>query len=189
MKLKLMVTVLGLVGLLVFGGCGVRKLLPVIKTPVVTTPFTPSGKVTVDTDKFTGNITYHLEMYLSGTNNDGADLEASVSKFPGSGQSFNLDFYSRSPSGKYSSCHRTNWLVDGKEFEMPSPSYDSTTSNGAGFFFVNEHIDHLFIMPNYRVGKLVNASSIEFRICLDEFKLTDEQINALRDLASHLDSK
>lgn len=78
---------------------------------------------------------------------------------------------------RYLECNRVNWLLDGKPFDLGTATHrgDATTTGT---------IEHLILHATpTQMGEIGRASSVEFRICTDEFSLTSDDIAGIRQVA------
>lgn len=71
-----------------------------------------------------------------------------------------------------------DWLVDGRPIDLPQPSVQRDTGRG---YVIESFIQG--VAPD-QMAELARASSVEFRIGVDEFALAPQDIAAIRELAA-----
>lgn len=84
-----------------------------------------------------------------------------------------------SKSWRYMECNKTNWLLDGKPYNLEGGQHQGNVATG----FVLERI--VWNLPQTAnssgpLGDIARAKSVEYRICNDEYKLTAAELADLR---------
>lgn len=139
--------------------------------------------VTDELDRFTGvrEITYKSSSKIQ----LGVPYVFASAKIKDEVTVFNVTFLVGSFRGrndvsgwKYLRCHRVNWLVDGVPLEVGETKHDGQVTRGG----VNEIIQQPLTLEQMK--KLGSASSVEYRICNDEFRLSADEIAGIASVAS-----
>jgi hypothetical protein len=142
-------------------------------------PFNHSGIITSEVDRFNGYTDTSLKpMQVVGTSLDGLKVSAFFLSNDTSAVMFKLT--SKSESWKYLDCKIANFLVDGVPFSPGQMEYDGTVGKG----YVIEYFS--WDMPIAKFLQMVNARSVEVKICNDVYGLSPDHVYALRDLASRI---
>jgi hypothetical protein len=140
---------------------------------LVLSPFSRSGKVDVKEDRFTGKTVVDLK---SVPVPNGVTIGGF---FVNSEPKLTLSLTSGSESWRYLKCHTTDFLVDGAPFNPGTLDYSGTVGTG----FVMEFFYYSLSYPS--LVKLANAQTVEVKICNDEYRFGQQDINALREFASY----
>ena len=91
-----------------------------------------------------------------------------------------IGFQSSSDDWDYLDCHSVYFLIDDSIRLHPDTEHDGTVGNGWVLEMVSMYLDTSDFL------KIVNAEKVEVSLCNDEFTLTDNQMEALRDAASRM---
>jgi hypothetical protein len=86
-----------------------------------------------------------------------------------------------SDSWRYLTCHRTDWLLDGKRFKMSPALHKGSVGQG----YVIEHL--IFMVSRDQLLQLSKGNSIEYKICNDEYSLNDTERADLREFIKRSD--
>jgi hypothetical protein len=86
-----------------------------------------------------------------------------------------------SASWTYADCHDLTLLLDGRIRLLPRTEYSGKVQDDGS---VAENITSR--LPVNEFLQIVNAKKVEGKLCNSEFVLTDEQMEALRDVASRM---
>jgi hypothetical protein len=89
-----------------------------------------------------------------------------------------LSFYSSSSDWKFLNFHPIAVLADGEGLDLPTPRHRGNVFNGG----VSEYIS--VDLPLATFIKIANAENVEMRLGLTEMRLTQNHMEALRDLLS-----
>jgi hypothetical protein len=81
---------------------------------------------------------------------------------------------------EYLKCYGLTWLLDGRTTLSPKTNHEGDVGRG----YVLEIITSL--IPVSQFLQIVNAKTVEGKLCNTEFALTIEQMEALRDVASRM---
>ncbi len=142
-------------------------------------PFNHSGVITSELDRFRGYTDTNLQpMQVVGSSLNG--LEVGAYFLSENTSTVVLRLNSTSETWKYLNCKYADFLVDGAPFSSGKMKYDGTVGKGyvIEFFSWDVPVDKFLTM--------VNARSVEVKICNDEYRLSEGNLNALRDLASRI---
>ncbi|MCW9733740.1 hypothetical protein L5B97_09760 [Avibacterium sp. 20-15] len=157
-----------LIGLIstVLAGCAAhQEMIKNIETPVFKS----------EIDKFTGD----KKAYWSKSYYDSVSLDKFFAVSVLKGQKVNANLISLIRTGKdwkYLKCHTTNWLVNGKPIQPLKNTISTDVKRNP--VQVVESIDVVF--TNKDMKKFGTASSVEYRVCNDEFKFTSEELKGLK---------
>ena len=127
--------------------------------------FASEEKVSLNTPRVAAHINFSGDEPISATL---ALLYASLSNRAGS-------------SWTYLSCHTVHWLVDGNPLKLGHTKHDGRVSRGG----VTEIIMQDATIEQLR--QLGNATTVEYRICNDEYRLAAGDVDGLRRLVAAID--
>lgn len=142
---------------------------------IVTACSVYAQEVTDEVDRFTGvrEITYKSSAKIQ----LGVPYVFASAKTKDAVTVFNVTFLIGSFRGrndvtgwKYLRCHRVNWLVDGTPLQTDETMHNGQVARGG----VNEIIQQPLTLG--QMQKLGSASTVEYRICNDEFQLSADEI-------------
>jgi hypothetical protein len=143
-------------------------------------PFSHSGVITSEFDRFKGyTVTSLKSMQIVGSSLDGLEVSAFFLNNDTSTVVFRINSTS-SDGWKYIECKQAHFLIDGVPFAPGGMVYDGTIGKGYVIEFFS------WDMSTAKFLQLVGARSVEVKLCLDEYQLSSEHLNALRDLASRI---
>jgi hypothetical protein len=145
-------------------------------------PFRHSGVITSKEDRFKGYTVVGLDsMRIAGTDFDGLDFRSHFitgSKFNTQDVTFNLT--STTKNWTYIDCKHASFLVDGLPFYPGQLKWSGHVGRGYVMEFFTWYV------PIAEFLQMVTARSVEVKICNDEYKLSPDNLVALRDLASRI---
>jgi hypothetical protein len=128
-------------------------------------------KFTDETDRFTGvrSIDYQDAVSL-----DSASVSSYVKVGAGKEEFFSIISIYSDDSWQYLRCRSTHWLADGQPLKMADAVHDGTAMRGG----VVEHL--IQRMTKQQMQALAKATTVEFKICNDEYRLSPAQHDGLR---------
>jgi hypothetical protein len=83
----------------------------------------------------------------------------------------------RRSSWRFLSCNTVNWLVDGQPRQLGPVVHRGEVVRGGTLEFITQQID---VEDIARIG---SARAVEYRVCHDEFELTQADIRAFAEVA------
>lgn len=146
-------------------------------------PFHHNGNITSQFDKFEKYTAISLEkMPISGGNSERLELSAFFIKSETSNTPPNsviLRFLSMSDDWRYLKYHDVSILADNRPLSFSPSEHDGSVGSG----YVLEFID--VALPYQTFVQMVNAGKVEMRVGGTELNVTQNHLDALRDLAHH----
>jgi hypothetical protein len=91
-----------------------------------------------------------------------------------------FDLVSSSKDWQYLTCHDVNLLLNGSTRLPLANSHEGSVESGAVLEVMQAFI------PTNQFLDIANAKTVEGKICNDVFTFTNDQLEALRDLASRM---
>lgn len=79
---------------------------------------------------------------------------------------------------RFSSCHHTHWLIDGRRTQEIKTRYQSDPGSGIEYFYVEP--------PKELIPVIAAAKKVEFQVCGEEGQISDGDMEGLRQLLKTL---
>lgn len=78
---------------------------------------------------------------------------------------------------KYLRCHDVNWLLDGKAFSLGASVHSGQVVRGGVIELVTQ------VVTREQLEQMAAADGIEYRICNDEYRLSQFDLTAIRSIS------
>lgn len=129
-----------------------------------------------ETDRFTGNRAVTWDSLPAQANDFSFSTVALYLKgSPGPGY-YKVQLMTWGDSAEFRECHHTNWLVDGVRDPYLEYEYSATSAGSATIERFDKQVDRA------NLQRLASAKLIEFQVCGIEGKISQSDMNGMRQV-------